>query len=217
MPAIRPFSLFVGGPRNRTNSGTRTVTPRNDRMVVAPECISTAQCMAMVRSGQASKSTPRGRTLMARVPRASPQWRGARDPGAQVARAGARAHRRLGGAHGKDVRRAATPRRGDQAQLVRLAGTARDRVAADGARRDARPRPRGEHAARVRERRRRRSRRGRGDQRRPDGTAAVRGRSCNDRAHAAARARRGLRRPPSCNSKASCSRRSWPTSRTRVP
>src|SRR4051794_7641782 len=82
-----------------------------------------------------------GLTLVARVPRTSSQQGGAREPGTQVARAGARAHRRLRGAHGQDVWRPSTPRRGDPAKLVRLAGETRDRLAADGARRDARPGP----------------------------------------------------------------------------
>ena len=36
---IGRFGLF-GGPRKRMNSGTRTVTPHNDRMVAALICIS---------------------------------------------------------------------------------------------------------------------------------------------------------------------------------
>src|SRR5919202_6021306 len=100
-------------------------------MVVAPECISTAQvCLGCA----AVKPLVRGPAALrwwARVLATSSQQRGTREPGAQTARAGARAHRRLGGAHGQDLWRASTPRRGDSAQLVRLAGATRNRVAAD--------------------------------------------------------------------------------------
>ena len=119
VPANRPVLAHFGGPRERRNSGTRTVTPHDNRMVLAPICISTAQCMPALRNRQVKPvirgHRPRGLTLVARVPETSSQPRDARAPGAQPAGAGARTHRRLGGAHGQDVWRASAPRRRDEA------------------------------------------------------------------------------------------------------
>src|SRR3954470_13008745 len=125
------------------NSGTGMITPREDRMVLAPICISTARWMPVSPKRQASDTRRSGPRPYAggRVPGPSSQPRGARAPGAPAAGAGAPTHRGVGGAHGQDVWRASTPGRGDPAQLVRLAGAARDRVAVDGARRDARAGP----------------------------------------------------------------------------
>jgi hypothetical protein len=54
------------------NSGTRTVTLHDERMVVALDCISTAQCMPVLRDRQASDPRPRGLRLVAVSPEPVP-------------------------------------------------------------------------------------------------------------------------------------------------
>src|SRR3954452_8648681 len=65
------------------SSGTRTIRPHDDCMVVAPLCTSTAQCMLVMRDRQVSDMRPsHSRTYAwARVSATSSQQRGARAPG----------------------------------------------------------------------------------------------------------------------------------------
>src|SRR5918995_1189014 len=101
-------------------------------------CTATAHCsrrLATVKLLGCAHSARR-HTLVARVFRTSTQQRGAREPGAPAAGTGAQAHRCVGRAHGQDSWGPSAPRRGDPTELVRLAGETRNRLAADGSRRD---------------------------------------------------------------------------------